>query len=54
MPASKNLRELDNVIMTPHIGSSTIEACDRMAESCLKNISFANSGQFELMNKIIQ
>jgi phosphoglycerate dehydrogenase-like enzyme len=54
MPASKNLRELDNVIMTPHIGSSTIEACDRMAESCLKNISFAKSGQFELMNKIIQ
>ena len=54
MPASKNLRELDNVIMTPHIGSSTIEACDRMAESCLKNISLANSGNFELMNKIIQ
>jgi len=25
-----------------------------MAESCLKNISLANSGKFELMNKIIQ
>jgi phosphoglycerate dehydrogenase-like enzyme len=54
MPAGKNLRELDNVIMTPHIGSSTTEACNRMAESCLKNISLANSGKFELMNIIIQ
>jgi len=54
MPATKDLRELDSVIMTPHIGSSTIEACNRMAESCLKNISLANSGKFELMNKIIQ
>jgi len=54
MPATKDLRELDNVIMTPHIGSSTSEACNRMAESCLKNISLANSGKFELMNIIIQ
>lgn len=54
LPSSKDLRELDSVIMTPHIGSSTIEACNRMAVSCLKNISLANSGKFELMNKIIQ
>ena len=54
MPATKDLRKLDNVIMTPHIGSSTSEACNRMAESCLKNISLANSGNIELMNKIIQ
>ena len=54
MPATKDLRELDNVIMTPHIGSSTSEACNRMAESCLKNISLANSGKFDLMNIIIQ
>jgi len=54
MPATKDLRELDNVIMTPHIGSSTSEACIRMAESCLKNISLANSGKFDLMNIIIQ
>lgn len=53
-PAWKNLRELDNIIMTPHIGSSTIEACNRMAESCLKNINFANSGHFDSMNKIVQ
>ncbi|MFZ4412908.1 MAG: NAD(P)-dependent oxidoreductase [Bacteroidales bacterium] len=53
IPAIKNLRELDNVIMTPHIGSSTTEACNRMAESCLKNISFANSGHFDSMSIIL-
>jgi phosphoglycerate dehydrogenase-like enzyme len=54
IPANKDLRELDSVIMTPHIGSSTSEACNRMAVSCLKNISLVNTGKFELMNKIIQ
>ena len=48
----EDLRELDNVIMTPHIGSSTTQACNRMAKSCLKNISFAHSGKFDSMNII--
>lgn len=36
-----DLRELPNVVMTPHIGSSTVEACRRVAERCLFNIRAA-------------
>jgi len=36
--AGKDLRTLANVIMTPHISSSTREACDRMASRALRNI----------------
>jgi lactate dehydrogenase-like 2-hydroxyacid dehydrogenase len=34
----KDLRTLNNVIMTPHISSSTAEACERMAKAALKHI----------------
>ncbi len=34
----KDLRNLDNIVMTPHLGSSTEEASDRMAELVIKNI----------------
>jgi phosphoglycerate dehydrogenase-like enzyme len=50
IPQMKDLRTLDNIIMTPHIGSSTIEACERMALSSLKNIGFANNGKIAEMN----
>jgi phosphoglycerate dehydrogenase-like enzyme len=50
IPQMKDLRTLDNIIMTPHIGSSTIEACERMALSSLKNIGFANNGRIAEMN----
>jgi phosphoglycerate dehydrogenase-like enzyme len=50
IPQMKDLRTLDNIIMTPHIGSSTIEACERMALSSLKNIEFANNGKIAEMN----
>lgn len=33
----KDLRRLDNVVLTPHIASSTRQACCRMARQCLKN-----------------
>lgn len=45
-----DLRTLDNVIMTPHVGSSTREACERMARQCLDNILFAEKGEFDKMN----
>jgi lactate dehydrogenase-like 2-hydroxyacid dehydrogenase len=45
-----DLRTLDNVIMTPHVGSSTKEACERMARQCLDNILFAENGEFDKMN----
>jgi len=48
--AAKDLRELDNVIMTPHSGSDTTEACARMAERALDNIRLAIEGRFEEMN----
>lgn len=51
-PADKNhdLRTLDNVILTPHIGSSTKDACRRMAEQCLDNIKSAEQNQYKKMN----
>lgn len=46
----KDLRKLTNVIMTPHIGSSTIEACNRMAQMALQNIRFCISKEKNKMN----
>jgi lactate dehydrogenase-like 2-hydroxyacid dehydrogenase len=34
----RDLRALSNVLMTPHIGSSTVDACQRMATLALENI----------------
>jgi phosphoglycerate dehydrogenase-like enzyme len=45
VPSSgKDLRMLENVVMTPHIGSSTQEACRRMAESALESIRAIATG----------
>jgi len=43
----KDLRTLENVIMTPHIGSSTLEACERMAKCALQNIIHIINDKFE-------
>jgi phosphoglycerate dehydrogenase-like enzyme len=50
--ADKDLRTLDGVLMTPHIGSSTQEACDRMALAALKNIRHGVGGKISEMNII--
>jgi phosphoglycerate dehydrogenase-like enzyme len=42
---ARDLRTLPSVLMTPHIGSSTREACRRVAECCLRNISLAAAGR---------
>jgi lactate dehydrogenase-like 2-hydroxyacid dehydrogenase len=50
----KDLRALDNVVMTPHISSTTREACDRMASRALRNIRLAEAGQYgelDLLNR---
>ena len=46
----KDLRRLPSVVMTPHTGSSTREACDRMAAHALRNIQLAVAGKYEEMN----
>jgi len=51
-PVSKehDLRLLNNVVITPHIGSTTSEANRRMAKRCLSNIEFAERGEYEKMD----
>ena len=46
----KDLRTLDNVVLTPHISSTTREACDRMASRALRNIQLAEAGRHAEMN----
>jgi phosphoglycerate dehydrogenase-like enzyme len=47
-----DLRLLNNMVFTPHIGSTTNEASRRMAERCLSNIEFAESGEYEKMDLV--
>jgi phosphoglycerate dehydrogenase-like enzyme len=47
-----DLRLLNNVIFTPHIGSTTSEASLRMAKRCLSNIEFAGRGEYEKMDLV--
>ncbi len=45
-----DLRSLANVILTPHVGSNTVEANRRMAERALQNIAFAEARAFARMD----
>lgn len=36
---TKDLRELPNVVLVPHIGSNTDEAHNKMAESCIRSVA---------------
>ena len=45
-----DLRALPNILMTPHVASSTDKACRRMAEGALDNIRRAEAGDFKTMN----
>ncbi|MFH2068029.1 MAG: NAD(P)-dependent oxidoreductase [Candidatus Omnitrophota bacterium] len=50
----KDLRKLENILMTPHISSSTKEACCNMALTCLVNIKAAAEkryGDMALLNR---
>lgn len=46
----KDLRELPNVVLTPHIASNTMECSRRMAERVIQNIRFAIEEKYELMD----
>ncbi|NLY00393.1 MAG: hypothetical protein GXY83_30220 [Rhodopirellula sp.] len=50
--AGKDLRTLDNVVLTPHIGSNTHEANRRMAEVSLKNVMHFLAGQIGETNRV--
>ncbi len=50
--ADKDLRTLDNVVLTPHIGSNTREANRRMAETALKNVMLFFAGRIDEMNGV--
>ncbi len=46
----RDLSQLANVIMTPHIGSSTQQARDRMARCALRNVQLAATGAYAEMD----
>lgn len=48
----KDLRTLAGVVMTPHIGSSTQEACTRMARAALQNLERAAQGRIQEMSLV--
>ena len=47
-----DLRSLPNVILTPHVGSNTVDANRRMAERALRNIALAEAGAFAQMDLV--
>ena len=42
----KDLRTLDNVVLTCHMASASVEACRNMAQMCLANITATFEGRF--------
>jgi hypothetical protein len=50
--AGKDLRTLDNVLMTPHIGSNTAQANRSMAEAALANVRAFLAGDFQKVARV--
>jgi len=48
----KDLRTLQNVVLTPHVGSNTRESNWRMAHACLENISKFFEGRFAELSRV--
>jgi len=48
---TKDLRKLHNVVLSPHLASSTVECCNRMAASVMSGLRFAANGEFNRMNR---
>ncbi|MEO7192630.1 MAG: NAD(P)-dependent oxidoreductase [Vicinamibacterales bacterium] len=47
---ARDLRSLENVLLTPHVGSNTAEANRRMGERALQNVRWAVAGDFTRMD----
>lgn len=48
----KDLRTLENVVLTPHVGSSTVEANRRMTQACLANVRAFIEGRIEDLTRV--
>jgi len=46
----KDLRELPNVLLTPHVSSATREACNRVAAATLCNVREARNGNVQALD----
>jgi lactate dehydrogenase-like 2-hydroxyacid dehydrogenase len=49
-----DLRTLDNIVLTPHIGSNTLQANQRMARACLENVSNFLAGRAEKLSRVLK
>ena len=47
---SGDFRTLPNVVLTPHVGSNTVESNGRMAERALQNVRLAHAGELDRMD----
>jgi lactate dehydrogenase-like 2-hydroxyacid dehydrogenase len=50
--SNKDLRDLSNVVLTPHIGSNTREANQRMAEACVANLDHFFGGRLDRLTRV--
>ncbi len=48
----KDLRRLNHVVLTPHVGSTTREANARMAMACLANVRHFLASNYDQMNRV--
>lgn len=46
----KDLRTLSNVLLTPHVSSSSVEACQRMAHAALENVRRAHARAYDAVS----
>jgi lactate dehydrogenase-like 2-hydroxyacid dehydrogenase len=51
-PGARDLRTIENVILTPHTGSHTREANERMAYSCLESIGSFFAGALQKLPRV--
>jgi lactate dehydrogenase-like 2-hydroxyacid dehydrogenase len=51
---AKDLRKLSTVVMSPHLASSTVECCNRMARSVLADLRLAFEEKYDQMHLVQQ